>query len=412
MEKVRIGIFGLGRGGFAREYCSKAGNAEIVAVCDRNQTMLDRYKQYGYATYDNWDDFINHDGLDAVVLANFATEHAPFAIKAMKAGKHVLSEVNPFNNLKEGIELIEAVEETGKVYAYAENYCYMPCNIEMTRLIRSGEIGNFEYGEGEYLHNCEPGWAGHTASNPNHWRNHMYSTFYCTHSIGPLVHNSGQRPVKVTGFEVAHNDRMKRMNSASGPIGIEMIEFENGGIGKSIHGVGVSKNSYWFCLYGSKGRAESLREATGEHQNIKFVHTNIDEYEGQNIYFNEKMYQPLPSSQMSLDANSLGHGGGDFFTMYHFCEKILGRENDSIDVYEAADMFLCGMFAYRSILAGGIPMRIPNLRDKAERDLWRDDTASTDAKTAGDLLLPENGRDHGELSDKIKALLEKSAYKI
>lgn len=37
--------------------------------------------------------------------------------------------------------------------------------------------------------------------------------------------------------------------------------------------------------------------------------------------------------------------------MYHFTEKILGNpEADTIDVYEALEMFLPGMFAYRSIL--------------------------------------------------------------
>ena len=34
------------------------------------------------------DDFILHD-MDAVVLANYANEHAPFAIRAMRLGKHV-----------------------------------------------------------------------------------------------------------------------------------------------------------------------------------------------------------------------------------------------------------------------------------------------------------------------------------
>jgi hypothetical protein len=46
------------------------------------------------------------------------------------------------------------------------------------------------------------------------------------------------------------------------------------------------------------------------------------------------------------------------------------------------------MFAFRSILKGSIPVEIPNLRDKAEREKWRNDTACTDPKVAGDQLLP------------------------
>ena len=51
-------------------------------------------------------------------------------------------------------------------------------------------------------------------------------------------------------------------------------------------------------------------------------------------------------------------------------------------------MFLPGLFAFRSILQGGVTMQIPNLRDKAEREQWRSDVACTDPKVAGEQLLP------------------------
>ena len=88
-------------------------------------------------------------------------------------------------------------------------------------------------------------------------------------------------------------------------------------------------------------------------------------------------------------AEVFGHGGADFYSMFNFVQKINGDpEADTIDVYEAMDMFLPGLFAYRSILAGGIPMEIPNLRDPAVREQWRNDTACTYPEIAGDMLLP------------------------
>ena len=36
--------------------------------------------------------------------------------------------------MKEAVELIETVEETGVIYAYGENYCFMPAPFEMKRL--------------------------------------------------------------------------------------------------------------------------------------------------------------------------------------------------------------------------------------------------------------------------------------
>ena len=85
-------------------------------------------------------------------------------------------------------------------------------------------------------------------------------------------------------------------------------------------------------------------------------------------------------------------------------EKIRGKEDaDTIDVYEALDMFLPGMFAYRSILNGNISMEIPNLRDKSVRDQWRNDTACTDPKAAGDMLLPTKLGGTPDIDDSVYA---------
>ena len=400
MKKVKIGVMGAYRGTSMINYCEGADNAEIVAICDKWEEGLERQKAKlndpNITYYNNFEDFIKHD-MDAVVLANYANEHAPFAIKAMKAGKHVFSEVLPVQTMKEAVELIETVEETGKIYAYGENYCYMPAPYEMRRLYKEGKIGEFEYGEGEYVHNCEPIWPSITYGEEDHWRNNMYSTFYCTHSMGPIIHITGLRPVSVIGFEGTKIERQLRIGAKAGSFGIEMVTLENGGIVKSIHG-GLYKNSIWYTVYGSKGRMESSREDAGE--GVERLYVNADEYSGEYAPRPVESYKPTQSAAGKSAA--FGHGGSDFYTMYNFVQKILGDpEADTIDVYEALDMFLPGMFAYRSVLKGGIPMQIPNLRDKAEREKWRNDTACTDPKTAGDQLLPTSSLGTPEIGKEV-----------
>ncbi len=392
MNKVRIGVLGGYRGSSMINYCKRANNAEVVAICDKSHEVLDA--QRGNAEglnvtfYDNFEDFINHD-MDAVVLANYANEHAPFAIRAMKKGFHVFSEVLPVQTMKEAVELIEAVEETGKIYAYGENYCYMPAPYEMKKLYAQGKIGEFEYGECEYIHNCESIWHSITYGEEDHWRNNMYSTFYCTHSLGPIIHTTGLRPVSVVGFESSKNERKLRMGAKGGLFGIEMVTLDNGGIVKSIHG-GLYKNSIWYSVYGSKGRMECGRE-DAKDGHINKIYVNADEYSGG--YHTEKLESYEPVNDIDADIGGFGHGGSDFYSMYHFVEKVRGnRDADTIDVYEAMDMFLPGMFAYRSILNGGVPVEIPNLRDKAVREAWRNDTACTDPKVAGDMLLPTSAK--------------------
>jgi len=388
MNKIRVGVLGGYRGTSMINYCKRAENAEIVAICDKSHDALEMQKKNpgseNITFYDNFEDFIKHD-MDAVVLANYANEHAPFAIRCMKEGKHVFSEVLPVQTMKEAVALVETVEETGKVYAYGENYCYMPAAYEMKRLYGANKIGEIEYAECEYIHNCEPIWPAITYGERDHWRNRMYSTFYCTHSLGPIIHATGLRPVSVIGFESTKNERKLRMGALSGGFGIEMVTLENGAIVKSIHG-GLYENSIWYSMYGSKGRMESAREGT-ERDGNKRIYVKCDEYSGE--YAGRKTETYLPESPLAEKTNGFGHSGSDFYSMWNFIEKIKGNPDaDTIDVYEALDMFLPGMFAYRSILDGNASKNIPNLRNKDEREAWRNDTACTDPKVAGDMLWP------------------------
>lgn len=407
MKKVKIGVLGAYRGSSMINYCKRVDDAEIVAICDKTPEALEAQRKnaegLNITFYDNFEDFIKHD-MDAVVLANYANEHAPFAIKAMKLGKHVFSEVLPVQTMKEAVELIETVEETGMIYAYGENYCYMPAPYEMKKLYKQDKIGEFEYGECEYIHNCESIWPSITYGEKDHWRNNMYSTFYCTHSLGPIIHMTGLRPVLVTGFEGTKNERNLREGAKAGAFGIEMVTLENGGIVKSIHG-GLYKDSIWYSVYGSKGRMECGREDAKDGHIYK-IYVNADNFSGE--YGDEKLesYNPTHGNEDKIEG--FGHGGSDFYSMYHFVEKIKGNPDaDIIEVYEAMDMFLPGMFAYRSILDGGVPKEIPNLRDKAVRELWRNDTACTDTKVAGDMLLPTFSKGTPEIDDSVYDYMKK-----
>lgn len=390
MDKVKIGVLGAYRGMSMIGFCTQYDAVELVAICDKYQPALDKcksdisyYKKNEVTFYDNFEDFIKHD-MDAVVLANYANEHAPYAIKCLKAGKHVISEVLPAQTLKEAVELVETVEQTGKIYAYAENYCYMPAPTEMRRLFKEGKLGEFQYGEGEYVHDCHEIWPDITYGDENHWRNNAYATFYCTHSLGPMIHIAGLRPVKVSGFELPIPERMLEVGCKGGlgSGGLEIVTLENGAVIKSFHACGLIRepSSIWYSMYAKKGCIESDRWG----QTVERV----------NLYnegdLSQTSYQPKPMENSALAKEMTGHGGGDFYTMYYFVRKILGYQDgieNSIDVYEALDMFLPGLMAYKSVINGNASMDIPNLRDKSQRDLYRNDTFCTDKKVAGDMYV-------------------------
>ena len=188
---------------------------------------------------------------------------------------------------------------------------------------------------------------------------------------------------------------------------MEIITLENGGIIKSIHG-DLYKDSVWYSIYGSKGRMESAREDANKDF-VNTIYVNADEFSGEYVGRKAVEYKP----DMDAEAKAAGHAGSDYYPMYNFIEKILGNpEADTISVYEALDMFLPGLMAYRSVLAGGIPMQIPNLRDKAERDKYRNDVACTDPKVAGDQLLPVFSQGNPDIPDAVYEKVKKDYEKL
>lgn len=90
---IKVGVVGVGRG---RTFINSAKDTgmELVALCDIWEEKLNEIgKQYNVATYTDFDKFLEHD-MDAVILANYFHRHAPFAIKALDAGLHVMSEMS------------------------------------------------------------------------------------------------------------------------------------------------------------------------------------------------------------------------------------------------------------------------------------------------------------------------------
>lgn len=401
MEKLKIGVFGGNRGQAMIDVLLEHPDAKLVAVCDKFEPFLDRVRKKAtengadVTCYFDFEQFLKHD-MDAVVLANYANEHATYAVKCLEHGLHVISEVLPCETMAQAVALIEAVEKSGKVYAYAENYCYMKHAFTMWQRYQNGDIGEIMYGEGEYIHDCSSCWPRITYGERGHWRNRMHSNFYCTHSLGPLLTISGLRPVRVVGFEVPPEQCMKDLGAWSG-AGIEMVTLENGAVVKSIHGnLKREPCSIHYEVYGQKGMMESGRFDTQPVLNVyqegaQLCKGDWEKYDPERTVAEEK------AKQFS------GHGGSDFYATHFFIEKILGRPDGkwSIDVYKAVDMGICGLLAYRSVLNGNTPVDVPNLRNKAERDQWRNDNACTNPALAGDQLLPRSSFGEPEFSDAV-----------
>ena len=189
------------------------------------------------------------------------------------------------------------------------------------------------------------------------------------------------------------------MGKLAPPYGMEIVELENGAHVKSLHG-GLYKHNTWYSIYGSKGRLETAR-ASANNGSYTRLYAEYDNFEGDYKNPNREEVVPVIENQAS---KVFGHGGSDFYSAWNFVEKI--NKNplaDTIDVYMALDMCMCGVFAYRSILAGGIPMEVPNFRDKATREKYRNDRKSVFADKNSADFIPPNSQGVTEYPDEVYA---------
>jgi len=397
MKKIRIGIFGATRGlNFALGGLFGHPDAEATVICDACEPLQNRVKQelaskgIHPAFCAAFDEMLRI-GIDAVIIANHANRHAEFAISALRHGIHVLSEVLPTQTPAEAVRLCEACEASGKIYRYAENYCFSDQTLEMRQRYRRGDIGELVSAECDFINDCSGRWNQITRGLRNHWRNHVPSTFYCTHSIGPMVYVCGLRPVTVVGMETPLLNYMREHGARSGSAATELLKMENGAFARSLNGNLKHPFLSRLRLIGTEGSMEH------ELGTLKVFREKFEPEE----------YRPRNRKIASLPGNEDAPlNRGTRAVLAGFIDGILGDAEAleaGIDVYQALDMSLPGIFAYRSILKGGAPMQLPDFRDPEQREPFRADNGCTDPEVAGDQLLPSCSSENAEIPDEVYA---------
>ncbi len=375
-RKIKIGVFGAGRGRVFMNYPDEPIGTELVAICEKNPDRVAGASREIHgrdvAVYSDFDEFLAHPGMEAVVLTNYFNEHGRYAIKALDAGKHVLSECICFETLKEGIELCEAVERSGKIYMLAENYPYNAMNQELKAIYSSGEIGEAVYAEGEYNHPAtgKPHAGYPLQDSPEHWRFWIPTTYYCTHAIAPLMYITDLMPKSVNAVSIALESGRSDASRIKDDAAVTLIRMSNGAVFRTF-GTGVAGHSIWYRVHGKRGAAETVRGMGyfGPGQ-VRVWHEPLHLTGDFEKTPTERVYYPRWPKFADKIA-SAGHGGGDFWVNYYFAEAIRNNVQPYLDVYRGCAMSAIGVCGWLSALENGKEIEIPDFSDKAAREKFR-----------------------------------------
>lgn len=374
MEKIKIGIFGINRGA---SYINSllANGADIVAICDKDEFWLNKAKEImGDQTtyYTSFDEFFEHP-MDAVLLCNYFNEHAPFAIRFLEKGVHVLSECTAAGTMAECVALVRAAEKSSAKYMLCENYPHMKFNREIKRICDGRTLGKFLYAEGEYNH---PVSGDDVAFNrkykpyPEHWRNYLPRTYYVTHSLAPIMYATGAKPIRVTAMPVfaPFDDTFAISGSHCGDRAAIITTLNDDDSVFRVSGCagfGAHSNSYRIC--GTEGQIENLRGMNGQ---VMLRYNSWNKPEGME---QDNLYDPQWNHKDEALIEKEGHGGGDFLVIQEFLNCLREDRKPDFDVYFATRMSAVGILAHRSLLEKGMPYDIPDFSKEEDRVLWEND---------------------------------------
>jgi predicted dehydrogenase len=114
--------------------------ADLRWVCDLDETLLERYPSTRTTT--RFEDLLEDDSLDAIVIATPVPTHYALAKQALEAGKHVFVEKPPAMRAAEMDELVQVAADRDRVLMPGHLLLYHPGVLKLKELIDAGELGD------------------------------------------------------------------------------------------------------------------------------------------------------------------------------------------------------------------------------------------------------------------------------
>ena len=218
-RKIRVAIVGLGFGAeFIPIYQTPSERRDVrhlPAQPERARRSAATTSASRRAT-PSYDELLKDPNVDAVHINSPIPDHAPQAIAALKAGKHVACTVPMATTIDECRQIVEAQRKSGKVYMMMETVVYSREYLFVKELYDKGELGRIQFLRGSHQQDMD-GWPGYWAGLP--------PMHYATHCVSPCLALLGKHAENV----VCHGSgriREELIPKYGSPFAIETATFK------------------------------------------------------------------------------------------------------------------------------------------------------------------------------------------
>ncbi|MBE6941896.1 MAG: Gfo/Idh/MocA family oxidoreductase [Ruminococcaceae bacterium] len=150
---IRFALYGCGviSGTHARALVDVEG-AELIACADLNPASAETFaEKHQIQALPDWNALLQNPDIDAVCICTPSGTHAPLAIEALNAGKHVVLEKPMGLTVAQCDDIIAAAEKSNKHITVISQLRTEPDIIRAKELIESGALGKIIMAQ---LHMC------------------------------------------------------------------------------------------------------------------------------------------------------------------------------------------------------------------------------------------------------------------
>lgn len=367
--KINIAIVGLGFGAEFIPIYQRHPNANLVAVCQRNESKLNAIAdQFDIPKrYTSYDELLQDAEIHAVHINTPIPDHGIQSIKALEAGKHVACTVPMATTVEECQRIVELTEQKGLTYMMMETVVYAREFLYMKELYENGELGKVQFLKASHQQDMD-GW-------PNYWPG-LPPMYYATHCVGPVLGLTRAQAEYVSCFG-SGTIREELIGHYNSPFAVETthIKFKDSDLSAQIYRslfdvarqyresfevYGSKKSVEWPLIEGNplvvhtaKRPEPEIPEEVECPDFAKLLPEEIQHFTTHGVYDSD-------DNQHLSFTQGAGHGGSHPHLVHVFLEALVQDVAPYPNARESANITCVGILAHESALKGGAIVKLPD----------------------------------------------------
>lgn len=368
-KKVNIAIIGLGFGAEFIPIYQLHPNANMYAICQRNETELNKIgDSFGVdVRYQSYEDLLNDPDVDAVHINTPIHLHAQHTLMALRAGKHVSCTVPMATTIEECEEIVDLVKKTGLKYTMAETVVYSREFLFVKELYEKGELGEIQYLQASHPQDME-GW-------PEYWER-MKPMHYATHVVSPVLGLMNKPAEYVSCFGSGSiSEELAKKSGCTFAVQSAHIKIKDSDVSAHIYrslfdtarqyresfdAYGTKKSFEWPLIEGEEPVIHTAKKPEPEiPERVKvpdYGHRLPKEIQD---FTKAGVYNADDSAHLSFIQGG-GHGGSHPHLAHEFVDSIYNDRDPYPNAVTSANWTCVGLLSHESSLQGGKILKLPD----------------------------------------------------